>query len=130
MIGGTQDPMYDTVSSGDTYCSSLFGGGNPGPDAARATGLFPYASNVSMFTNYLPYPQTGGGAATFTLLINGSASILCTSAGAGDCGYFIDSSHVVAVAVNDTCANQIAVTSGTGTYITWSGAGLLLQSTE
>lgn len=117
MIGGAA-PM--SGSPFGTSHSSLFGGGNFFIPAERSTGLFPYALAASKFTNYVP---TAGGAATFTLLINGSSS-LSASCSQTDTGFITDTDSAT-VAVNDTCANQIVVTLG---QLTWASATLLLNA--
>src|SRR5439155_21318687 len=103
MIGGAADSPQSIEG---TYHTSLFGGGIPGTTIPRATGLFPYASDESKFTNSLTdASHVPDGAATFTLLINSLPSILAVSSLAGQSGYWTDTTHTVAVAVGHTGAN-------------------------
>jgi hypothetical protein len=107
------------------YYTSLFGGGLPGSDLTRATGLFPYSLTASNYTNLLVDPTIG--AATFTVLKNGSPSLLAVSSSAGQTGYFIDGTDIVNFAVGDSCANQFVTRQGS---VTWVNAALLLQADE
>ena len=116
MIGGSQGGGQ---FMSDTRYSSLFGGGSAFGNLPRATGLISYDVDASNFANFL---TNATGAATFTLLVDGSASALTTSATSS--GYWIDTENSVAIDVDHTCTNRIAVTSGT---ITWASAGLLLE---
>jgi hypothetical protein len=128
MIGGTPtDSSTETVAHGHTAYSSLFGAGNLGDDLTRSTGLFPYALTASKFTNFLTAAGLHG-AATFTLLKNGSASALSVSSTEHTAGYFTDNTDTVTFAVGDTCANQIVGTGQMGYSVTWAGAALLLDS--
>jgi hypothetical protein len=132
LIGGSPD-LPQVIGSGETEYSSIFGGGNLGGNSSttipRATGLFPYDLEASNYTNHVTGTDMSGlGAATFTLLKNGSASGLAVSSSAGETGYIADNLSVVDFAVGDTCANMIAVTSGTGSSISWANAALLLEA--
>lgn len=132
MIGGTPDQsQFNIIDQGVTDYSSLFGGGNPGPSTlpeTRATGKFPFALTASTYTNHIT-DAPGGGAATFTLLKNGSSSGLAATSGSGQTGYFTDNTAPgVNFAFGQTCANQIHATGGSGASITWDGAGLLLTT--
>ena len=128
MIGGSPGSKPPTggpwviAPSSLPYYTSLFGGGEVGNTEGRATGLFPYASTASYYTNLL---SESDGVATFTLLKNGSSSGLSVVS-SSQTGYFIDT-DTVCFDVNDTCANQIAVAE-TGGSVTWTSAALLLEA--
>jgi hypothetical protein len=125
MIGGTPSAGTGIGSEGTAY-SPLFGGGNATSDTTRATGKFPFAVTASKYTNHIT-DAPGGGAATFTLLKNGSASGLAASSGAGQTGYFTDNiAPGVYFAVGQTCANEIV--GGSSGSVTWAGASLLLTA--
>lgn len=132
MIGGSNGSSAAIVSPATKY-TSLFGGGTFDPSGtggmARATGLFPYALTASHYTNHVTDADMCSGVATFTLLKNGSASALAISSG-GHTGYITDNTDTVGFAVDDTCANSIVMTSGTGTYIDWASASLLLETSS
>jgi hydroxyethylthiazole kinase-like sugar kinase family protein len=88
--------------------------------------LFPYALIASNFTNYLTAADSTG-AATFTLLQNGSPSALAVSSGEGETGYITDNTDTVDFAAGDTCANRIVGTGVVDTSVTWASATLLLH---
>ena len=131
MIGGSQGGAQ-LISSFATKYSSLFGGGSVAMSGDggtfRATGKVPYAATATKLTNYLTQAsQTPtAGAATFTLLVNGTASSLTVSSTAGQSGYWTDSTHSVSIDVGDICANRIEVTAGD---VAWASAALLLEAT-
>lgn len=104
-----------------TFYTSLFGGGEPDDTISRTTGLFSYDLDASQFTNHLV--ELSPGAATFTLLRNGSAA-LSISTLPGQTGYITDNGSTD-YSVGDTCANQIVVTQDS---VKWVSATLLLQA--
>jgi hypothetical protein len=128
IIGGSEGTPMTVANTGmDTPSySSLFGGGEVNTATTRATGLIPYALEASNYTNLITDVEDCG-AATFTLLQNGSASGLAVSS-TGCAGYFTDNPTLGPdFSAGDTCANRIVVTAGTS--VTLANAGLLLKAT-
>lgn len=132
MIGGAPDSP-PLLQYPQVYYTSLVGGGDIGGVLPRATGLFPYGLTASNYTNLITSSDMGSGAATFTLLKNGSASALAvSSAGSsgGKTGYIADNTDTVDFVVGDTCTNMIVPTNGVGTYIDWASSTLLIQASS
>lgn len=131
IIGGgpmSPQPIHPGGTGTQAYYTSLFGGGDPDTVTPRATGLLPYDSTASLYTNYIVSSNVN---CTFTLMKNNNATDATISTGSGCSGYFIitDVSEDVDFNVGDTCMNRIVVTgTGMSSSALFSYSALLLKS--
>lgn len=95
---------------------------------ADAQIIVPVAGTISMMSAYVT-ANTLSGAATLTLRVNGAASALTISIGAGATGQFTNSTNSVSVAAGDKIAIERVTAAGSGS-ITHADLLCLCESTN